>query len=128
MVTHTIFSGTPGCTYELNIFDSNMSPRGSVTSVSGSAVVITDILLRYNTPYYFQVKRISGDPAQPYDFQLRVDSAYKSLSDIKDKSLLEKFMKLEGSNDLIDPAGVTDENQAADEKDITSTNDEIKEN
>lgn len=115
VIAFTRFTGTPNCTYELTIYDSNMVQRGQVISTSTTSVYLYDIILRHLTPYYFKVRLISGSPAQPYDFMINVDEAYESLSDITDEALLQKIMEQTEVNEPIEPEApveATDANEA----------------
>ena len=108
------FYGNSNCTYEINIFDKNMSPRGKLISTDGTVVSMSDILFRQREDNYYQVKLISGNPLSPYFIRITADNAYKSISEIKDKAQLEKIMEIEELNKA------SDENKDNIDKDSTN--------
>lgn len=100
------FQGSPDCTYQLDIFDSAMQYRGIMVTTNNSREYFYNLVLPANSPYYFNVKLISGTPNEPYEFQIYGSPFTPSLiSEIKDEAVLQELRELniiDNENKLIE--------------------------
>lgn len=75
--TNIFFRGTPDCSYEVTVLDSNGNWRGYKVVPGGGTMVLTNITVNDHDYLYFHIKHNQGTPVMPYIIEIYQDGLIK---------------------------------------------------